>query len=183
MSSPKVLSERLQWMADNLSGFKEELDAVNEAERRALTKVASLASRAYPPKQLDFWPELTNPGVVSYARMGGGRSPQPHVAKLPTVQGKQWDIFDSTRWLATRFARSAKSAIAQLRREAARGEIVNLPNIPLSASPAMTGAAEATSERFGAGPQRSEDRRRSASRRVTPTVTTGRNGIASRGGA
>ncbi len=37
-SNPKTLPERLQWMADNLPGFKEELEAVNEAARRAHEK-------------------------------------------------------------------------------------------------------------------------------------------------
>lgn len=38
MSSPKTLTERLRWMADNLPGFKEELEAANEAARRAHVK-------------------------------------------------------------------------------------------------------------------------------------------------
>lgn len=31
---PKTLSERLQWMANNLPGFREELDAVRQIEQR-----------------------------------------------------------------------------------------------------------------------------------------------------
>ncbi|MFT4268340.1 MAG: hypothetical protein QM586_14160 [Xenophilus sp.] len=48
---------------------------------------------------------------------------------------KDWDIFHGTKWLATRRAVSARAAIAQLRREAKRGAIVNLP-AELSAGPA-----------------------------------------------
>jgi hypothetical protein len=34
VSGPKSLAERLQWMAANLQGFREELDAVRVAELR-----------------------------------------------------------------------------------------------------------------------------------------------------
>ncbi|WP_373989986.1 hypothetical protein [Duganella sp. BuS-21] len=34
-SRPKSLAERLQWMADNLPGFREELDLVDQAQRSA----------------------------------------------------------------------------------------------------------------------------------------------------
>lgn len=37
-STPKTLAERLQWMADNLPGFREELEAVEEAKRRIASK-------------------------------------------------------------------------------------------------------------------------------------------------
>jgi hypothetical protein len=38
VSTPKALLERLQWMADNLIGFREALDAVNSVARRAHVK-------------------------------------------------------------------------------------------------------------------------------------------------
>lgn len=34
-SRPKSLAERLQWMADNLPGFRDELDLVEQAQRNA----------------------------------------------------------------------------------------------------------------------------------------------------
>lgn len=34
-SRPKSLAERLQWMADNLPGFRQELEAVEQAQQRA----------------------------------------------------------------------------------------------------------------------------------------------------
>jgi hypothetical protein len=40
-STPKTLAERLQWMADNLPGFREELDAVREIKRRQYAKSVS----------------------------------------------------------------------------------------------------------------------------------------------
>lgn len=43
LSGFKTLAERLQWMADNLPGFREELDAVNEISRR------QRANRCAPP--------------------------------------------------------------------------------------------------------------------------------------
>lgn len=42
-SQPKSLAERLQWMADNLPGFLEELDVVDQAQRRAM-QVCPVAS-------------------------------------------------------------------------------------------------------------------------------------------
>jgi hypothetical protein len=42
-SNPKILPERLQWMADNLPGFREELEAAQEISRR------QLANRCAPP--------------------------------------------------------------------------------------------------------------------------------------
>lgn len=38
VSLPKALSERLEWMVNNLPGFREELAAANEASRRLLAK-------------------------------------------------------------------------------------------------------------------------------------------------
>jgi len=35
MSGPKTLAERLDWMAKNLPGFREELDAVASIQRKA----------------------------------------------------------------------------------------------------------------------------------------------------
>ena len=35
ISQPKKLSERLQWMADNLPGFREEMELVDDIQRRA----------------------------------------------------------------------------------------------------------------------------------------------------
>lgn len=35
---PKTLAECLQWMADNLPGFREELEAVQEVQRRIASK-------------------------------------------------------------------------------------------------------------------------------------------------
>lgn len=37
-SGPKSLAQRLKWMADNLPGFREELEAVDQAQRRATQK-------------------------------------------------------------------------------------------------------------------------------------------------
>jgi hypothetical protein len=37
---PKTLKERIQWMADNLPGFREELDQVDAIKRRATLKGA-----------------------------------------------------------------------------------------------------------------------------------------------
>lgn len=36
MTGPKTLAERLEWMAANLPGFREELEAVDLAQRRAI---------------------------------------------------------------------------------------------------------------------------------------------------
>ncbi|MCE3602700.1 hypothetical protein LXA47_03655 [Massilia sp. P8910] len=36
MSGPKTLAERLDWMAKNLPGFEDEIQAVREIERRAV---------------------------------------------------------------------------------------------------------------------------------------------------
>lgn len=38
MMRPKSLAERLEWMSANLPGFREELDAVDQAERRVLPR-------------------------------------------------------------------------------------------------------------------------------------------------
>ena len=35
-SGPKTLAERLQWMADNLPGFRAELEAVDRAQLRSI---------------------------------------------------------------------------------------------------------------------------------------------------
>ena len=40
VSGPKSLAERLQWMADNLPGFREELNAVDALERSARERQA-----------------------------------------------------------------------------------------------------------------------------------------------
>lgn len=48
-SRPKTLAERLQWMADNLPGFREELAAVEQAQRRAIQST-------HGPAQLDVIP-------------------------------------------------------------------------------------------------------------------------------
>lgn len=42
INRPKTLAERLSWMAENLPGFKEELDAVNAIETAARQKSAPL---------------------------------------------------------------------------------------------------------------------------------------------
>lgn len=42
ISRPKTLAERLSWMAENLPGFKEELDAVNAMEIATEQKSASI---------------------------------------------------------------------------------------------------------------------------------------------
>lgn len=41
---PKTLAERLEWMADHLPGFREELEAVNEIQRRAHARSAARAA-------------------------------------------------------------------------------------------------------------------------------------------
>ena len=47
MSSPKTLSERLRWMADNLPGFRQELDAAQLALSAVIAKRCSgVPSRA-----------------------------------------------------------------------------------------------------------------------------------------
>lgn len=46
LSGPKTLAERLQWMADNLPGFREELEAVNEISRRQLAKRCAVPARS-----------------------------------------------------------------------------------------------------------------------------------------
>jgi hypothetical protein len=47
-SNPKTLPERLQWMADNLPGFKEELEAVRDIQRLQFSKCCvSAAALAY----------------------------------------------------------------------------------------------------------------------------------------
>lgn len=43
MSKPKTLAERLEWMAANLPGFREEMDAVLALESRA--REAELSKR------------------------------------------------------------------------------------------------------------------------------------------
>jgi hypothetical protein len=45
-SRPKSLAERLCWMAANLPGFQEELDAVNEALRRQFAKPCTSPARS-----------------------------------------------------------------------------------------------------------------------------------------
>lgn len=65
-SCPKSLAERIQWMADNLPGFREELDAANEISRR------QLANRCAPPARSEArtagaqraaTPPLSNTGI------------------------------------------------------------------------------------------------------------------------
>lgn len=46
MSRPKTLAERLQWMADNLPGFREELDLSRQFAKRC----APLAGDRHPTK-------------------------------------------------------------------------------------------------------------------------------------
>ena len=44
MSGPKTLAERLEWMAANLPGFREELDEVAAIQRSRDTLVVPLAT-------------------------------------------------------------------------------------------------------------------------------------------
>lgn len=46
VSRPKTLAERLQWMAENLSGFSEELQAVEAIREQALARRAPLPARS-----------------------------------------------------------------------------------------------------------------------------------------
>jgi len=67
MSSPKTLAERLNWMAENLPGFKEELEAAEVARRKAIGR--QHRSSSVLPVQRDFWPELARADMVAYARI------------------------------------------------------------------------------------------------------------------
>lgn len=99
-------------------------------------------------------PRLSVPAANTGAKLAGSRAGAGAGTAIEAIKGqtgafmerdlvkpgrkhRAWDIFDGTRWLATRKAASGRAAIAQLRREFARGEIVNLPATPLSASPAL----------------------------------------------
>ena len=71
-STPKTLAERLQWMADNLPGFREELEAVEEAKRRIASKsrVAAPArseARTAAAVQRAATPPLSNTGINGFA--------------------------------------------------------------------------------------------------------------------
>lgn len=51
MSAPKTLAERLQWMADHLPGFRDELDAARQATRHSLAKSLGQRQREYRQRQ------------------------------------------------------------------------------------------------------------------------------------
>lgn len=53
IAQPKSLAERLQWMSENLPGFREELEAVNEAEQRARARAANAGASSAPNKGSD----------------------------------------------------------------------------------------------------------------------------------
>lgn len=44
-TKPKSLAERLQWMADNLPGFAEELAAANQARAQYFQSLSSIAEK------------------------------------------------------------------------------------------------------------------------------------------
>jgi len=46
VSRPKTLAERLAWMAENLPGFREELEAVEAIRQRAIARRAGLPARS-----------------------------------------------------------------------------------------------------------------------------------------
>ncbi|MEC5159116.1 hypothetical protein [Janthinobacterium sp. CG_S6] len=55
MSRPKSLAERLEWMANNLPGFRDELDAAQAAcDRAALSEKAVEKSWMFDAAQADF---------------------------------------------------------------------------------------------------------------------------------
>ncbi len=67
-TTPKTLAERFQWMADNLPGFREELDAVREIERRQYAKSCTAAparseARTAAAVQRAATPPLSNTGI------------------------------------------------------------------------------------------------------------------------
>lgn len=73
MSSPKSLAERLEWMADNLPGFREELEAVNEAARRSHEKHSATVPACGVP--------LAGTVVLCSALKTAGRSYTPRVIR------------------------------------------------------------------------------------------------------
>ena len=67
-TTPKTLAERFQWMADNLPGFREELDAVREFEGRQYAKCCTAAparseARTAAAVQRAATPPLSNTGI------------------------------------------------------------------------------------------------------------------------
>lgn len=65
---PKTSAERLQWMANNLPGFREELDAVQQIERRHASESCTAAparseARTAAAAQRAATPPLSNTGI------------------------------------------------------------------------------------------------------------------------
>lgn len=67
MSTPKTLAERMEWMSQNLPGFREELQVSESARQKAVARQRQ--GRSFVPVQSDFWPELARPDMVVYARI------------------------------------------------------------------------------------------------------------------
>jgi hypothetical protein len=122
VSRPKTLAERLAWMAENVPGFREELQEVEAIRQRALARRAGLPARSAS--------EDSQSGAAGEARLGKSIPNRLSVSAGGNYSFEFRRVGENAWYPSAHLARPLNEAISFIERSNADDEAIEYRYVP-----------------------------------------------------